>query len=226
MCMHGAVARSVAQQRKHVRTCTTHHTQGTSSLKEPRPVQGAHVGRPCVVRRSSASPACACPPGGFLVAAPGRAVSGVSGTIIVPSRCHGGSACSVWAAETYGRTWSVSPRTSPSYSGCGLPAVLWCRPLRVVPWLRGPPSFYMDVPDYAGCVSPSTFRMIVAISTMINMIWVANLAIFSGRFVAAWLMRSASSISMHSLLEEEPVTHFVVLPIQRYWRLACSSLRR
>ena len=29
MCMHGAVARSVAQQRQHVRTCTTHHTQGT-----------------------------------------------------------------------------------------------------------------------------------------------------------------------------------------------------
>ena len=35
---------------------------------------------------------------------------------------------------------------------------------------------------------------------------------FQRRFVAAWLMRSASSISLHSLLEEEHVTHAVVLP--------------
>ena len=35
---------------------------------------------------------------------------------------------------------------------------------------------------------------------------------FQRRCVAAGLMRSASSISLHSLLEEEPVTHVVVLP--------------
>merc|ERR1712136_553714 len=56
----------------------------------------------------------------------------------------------------------------------------------------------------------STFYVITAILTMINMTWVANLAIFSG--VGAWRMRSASSINWHSLLEEDPVTHFVVLP--------------
>ena len=62
----------------------------------------------------------------------------------------------------------------------------------------------------AGWISPSTFYVITAILTMINMTWVANLAIFSG--VGAWRMRSASSINWHSLLEQDPVTHFVVLP--------------
>ena len=33
--MHGAVALCVAQQHKHVRTCTTLHTQGTFSLEYP-----------------------------------------------------------------------------------------------------------------------------------------------------------------------------------------------
>ena len=58
----------------------------------------------------------------------------------------------------------------------------------------------------AGCVSPSTFRLIVAILIVVNMAWVADLAIFS--VVAAWLMRSdscsASSVNLHSLLEEDP----------------------
>ena len=140
---------------------------------------------------------------GFLVAAPGRAVSGVSGTIIVPSRCHGGSACSVWADETYGHPLRTL--------AAGLPAVLWCRPVRVVPWLRGPPSFYGDVPNYAGCVSPSTFRVIVAIDYGQHDLGCKSRN-FQRRFVGAWLMRSASSISLHSSLEEEPVTHFVALP--------------
>ena len=49
----------------------------------------------------------------------------------------------------------------------------------------------------AGCVSPSTFRVFVAILTMVNTTWVANLAIFSG--VALPL---GSSIISHSLLEK------------------------
>ena len=60
----------------------------------------------------------------------------------------------------------------------------------------------------AGCVSPSTFRLIVAILTVVNMAWVADLAIFSE--VAAWLMRSVSSVNLHSLLEEDP-SHTVSL---------------
>ena len=35
VCVHGAVARSVAQQRQHVRTCTTLHTQGTFTSGPP-----------------------------------------------------------------------------------------------------------------------------------------------------------------------------------------------
>ena len=54
----------------------------------------------------------------------------------------------------------------------------------------------------AGCISPSTFRLVAAILIMANMAWVADLAIFS--VVAAWLMRSASSVNLHSLLEEDP----------------------
>ena len=69
-----------------------------------------------------------------------------------------------------------------------IPFVLWlrgCRPscgAGLCEWCLGygAPSFYVDVPDYAGCVSPSTFRVIVATLTMVNMTWVANLVIFSG----------------------------------------------
>ena len=54
----------------------------------------------------------------------------------------------------------------------------------------------------AGCVSPSTFYAIAAIFTMINMTWVANLAIFS--VVGAWRMPCASSINWHSFLGVGP----------------------
>ena len=60
------------------------------------------------------------------------------------------------------------------------------------------------------CVSPSTFHMVTAIFTMVNMTWVGILVVFRG--VGAWRLHSASSINWHSFLEEEPVTHFVVLP--------------
>ena len=60
------------------------------------------------------------------------------------------------------------------------------------------------------CVSPSTFHVIAAVCTMVNMTWVGTLVVFRG--VGAWRLRSASSINRHSFLEEEPVTHFVVLP--------------
>ena len=47
-CMHGAVARSVAQQRQHVRTCTTLHTQGTFTSKHLSPVCRAIPAHLCV----------------------------------------------------------------------------------------------------------------------------------------------------------------------------------
>ena len=60
------------------------------------------------------------------------------------------------------------------------------------------------------CVSPSTFYVITAIFTMVNMTWVRTLVVFRG--VGAWRLHSALSINWHSLLEEEPVTNFLVLP--------------
>ena len=60
MCMHGAVAQCVALQHKHVRTCTTLHTQGTFSLASTfhRPPPSGSRTHPCTssVERGRCAP--------------------------------------------------------------------------------------------------------------------------------------------------------------------------
>ena len=59
-------------------------------------------------------------------------------------------------------------------------------------------------------VSPNAFYMIAAILTMINRTWVQISQFSSG--VGAWRLPAASSINGPELLEEGPVTNFIVLP--------------
>ena len=59
-------------------------------------------------------------------------------------------------------------------------------------------------------VSPNAFYTIAAILTMINRTWVQISQYSSG--VGAWRLPAASSINGHELLEEGPVTNFIVLP--------------
>ena len=52
--------------------------------------------------------------------------------------------------------------------------------------------------------------MITAFWTIVNITWVANPTMFSS--VSAWGFPSTFLINWHTVLEEDPVTHFVVLP--------------
>ena len=86
VCMLGAVARSVAQQRQHVRTCTTLHTQGTFTSSPPVVRVRCGMCRPdCVSVRIPSCLGVHCfPLAGWLSAATFRAVQRTTWRICSP----------------------------------------------------------------------------------------------------------------------------------------------
>ena len=110
-------------------------------------------------------------------------------------------------------SWRRSAFRTASQSACGSPQSyipgnrqsLWVEP-GLLPklhcMLRGFLLFAMMLVLLVnGCVSPSTFYVITNIFTVITMIWVADLGVFSG--VGAGPRNSASSVNWYQFLEED-----------------------